>query len=352
MIELPKSLDPEQRRKFWNNPEGKTAVILLFILALGAVTFLPQIMAIFALAMKNAFIGVVSLFGTIMLLSVPLTQKGRFMLKIMIRKLTNAFVKIFPVDILKQHIANLASDIFAIEDQIGLLKGVMMGLQRNMKEQKNQFVRLMDTASYAKKKGSNLQAQVKARQASRLNESNMKIDELYKRLEKLMRVLKKYHEIAKIMKEDLEFDVDLIIKEREAVLAGHAAMVKAMNIIGGRGQLQEMFDMAMQNVLDDVNRRIGEISSFVDMSGDVIAAVNMEQGMVNERGLAMLEEWEQKGEAMLLGEEKPKLLSAATDPGQILNLNEPLFAGSQPEEIAARRTVPAKFQTFLDTGNN
>ena len=163
-----------------------------------------------------------------------------------------------------------------------------------------------------------------------------------------MRVLKQYHKIAKIMKEDLEFDVNLIIEEREAVIAGHSAMVSTMNIIGGRGEMQEMFDMAMEAVVDDVNQKVGEISNFIDMSEDIINAVNLEQGVVDQMALQRLEDWEKKGEAILL-DDKQHLLTAAEDPGQILNLDEPLFTGSTREEVIARRqTSNKKFDSFLE----
>ncbi|OGB61331.1 MAG: hypothetical protein A2Y94_15315 [Caldithrix sp. RBG_13_44_9] len=347
MIELPSSLDPEKRRKFWSNPEGKTAMILLAVLGLAALTFWSFLVPFVLTMLQQTLSAILTLAAIIILVTLPFNRKFRFFLKVMVRKLTNLFVKIFPVDILKQHISNLAKGIGNIEEQIGILRGVMTGLQRKTTEQKDQYINLMNTASFAKKSGEELQAQIKARQATKLEQSRMKIDELYTRLEKLMRVLKQYHKIAKIMKEDLEFDVNLLIEERDAVIAGHSAMVNAMNIIGGRGELQEMFDMAMEGVVQDVNRRMGEISNFIDMSEDIINSVNLEQGMVDQMGLQKLEEWEQKGEAILLSDKK-QLLQAAEDPSQVLDLNEPLFPGSTKEEVAARQKKTDKFKSFLN----
>jgi hypothetical protein len=347
MIELPSSLDPEKRRKFWSNPEGKTAILILVVLGLAVLTFWGHIVPFILTMLQQTLSAILTLAAIIIIVTLPFNKKFRFFLKVLMRKITNIFVKIFPVDILKQHISNLSKGIRTIEDQVGILRGVMTGLQRKMAEQKDQYINLMNTASYAQKKGEKLQAQVKARQATRLEQSRMKIDELYTRLEKLMRVLKQYHKIAKIMKEDLEFDVNLLIEEREAVIAGHSAMVNAMNVIGGRSELQEMFDMAMEEVVQDVNRRMGEIANFIDMSEDIINSVNLEQGMVDQMALQRLEEWEQKGEAILL-EDKQKLLSAAEDPNQILNLDEPLFTGSSKEEVEARQKKPDKFKEFLN----
>ena len=347
MIELPSSLDPEKRRKFWANPEGKTTIVILAILGLAGLTFWHYLVPFVLTMLQQTLSAILTLAVIIAIVTLPFNKKFRFFLKVMMRKLTNVFVKIFPVDILKQHISNLSKGIIAIEDQLGILRGVMTGLQRKISEQKDQYVNLMNTASYAQKKGEKLQAQIKARQATRLEQSRMKIDELYTRLEKLMRVLKQYHKIAKIMKEDLEFDVNLLIEEREAVIAGHSAMVNAMNVIGGRGELQEMFDMAMEEVVQDVNRRMGEISNFIDMSEDIISSVNLEQGMVDQVALQRLEEWEQKGEAILL-DDKKQLLSAAEDPSQVLDINEPLFQGSTKEEVEARRKKSDKFKSFLN----
>ena len=65
---------------------------------------------------------------------------------------------------------------------------------------------------------------LKTRKAGRLQESNMRLEDLYKRMEALYRILNKMQETSYVMAEDLKDQVAVKETERTAIMASHSAM--------------------------------------------------------------------------------------------------------------------------------
>ena len=143
---------------------------------------------------------------------------------------------------------------------------------------------------------------LKSRKAGRLKESNMRLEDLYKKMEVLYRVLSKMYENSEILKEDIADQVEVKEQERKAIHASHSAMKSAMNIISGNTDARYMFDMALEAIADDVSEKVGEMERFMDMSSNFMESVDLRNGVFEEEGLAMLEEWEKKGVSKILGD--------------------------------------------------
>jgi hypothetical protein len=56
----------------------------------------------------------------------------------------------------------------------------------------------------------------------------------------------------------------------------------------------------MEAVADDVASKVGEMERFMEMSSSFMESVDLKNGIFEEEGLKMLEEWEQKSTLMLL----------------------------------------------------
>ena len=150
---------------------------------------------------------------------------------------------------------------------------------------------------------------LKSRKAGRLKESNMKLDELYKRMEILYRVLTKMYDNSEIMLEDIEDQVMVKDQERKAIKSSHSAMKSAMNIISGNNDKKEMFDRALEAIADDVSMKIGEMERFMDMSSNFMDSIDLQNGIFEEEGLELLEKWEKEGVSLILGNEKDLLVN-------------------------------------------
>jgi hypothetical protein len=165
---------------------------------------------------------------------------------------------------------------------------------------------------------------LKSRKAGRLKESNVKLEDLYKRMEVLYRVLTKMYENSQILAEDIKDQVDVKEQERKAIHASHSAMNSAMSIISGDPDKRAMFDMAMEAVTEDVASKVGEMERFMEVSANFMSSIDLQQGVFEEDGLKMLEKWEKESTSLLLGDEKSHLLLEAEDDGNVLDLNAPI----------------------------
>ena len=159
----------------------------------------------------------------------------------------------------------------------------------------------------------------------------MKLDDLYKRMEVLYRVLTKMYENSEIMLEDLKDQVVVKEQEYKAIKASHSAMRSAMNILSGNSDKKYMYDMALEAMADDVGQKVGEMERFMDMSKNFMDGIDLQNGVFEEEGLAMLEKWEKEGVSALLGGDKGKIIAKANNPSDVLDLNAPVQLPTKAE---------------------
>lgn len=143
-----------------------------------------------------------------------------------------------------------------------------------------------------------------SRKAARLKESNVKYTALHKKMGVLYKVLSKMYTNSEILLEDTEDQVKVKEQERDAIRAGHSAMSSAMSIIKGDTDKRAMFDQAMESIADDVSNKVGEMERFMEMSSDFMDSVDLQNGVFEEKGLKMLEEYEKQSTLLLLGGEE------------------------------------------------
>lgn len=315
-------------RSFWQRPEGKTgALVLALILAaviLGAINLWPIIVGAFSSGIGLAVI----LISLGLVLYMALDPKMRnliwYFYKKSMRWITGIFVKIDPISILKTYISDLKDNVKKMHRQIAQLRGQMHQLQEIIYNNNKNIQANIEQASEARERDKRNVMILKTRKAGRLKDSNMRLEDMYNRMEILYRVLRRMYENSEILLEDLKDQVFLKDQERKAILASHTAMRSAMDVVKGDGDKKEMFDRALEAVADDVSQKVGEMEEFMLMSEDFMNSIDIQNGVFEEKGLQLLEKWEQESDSLLLGEEKDDLLLSASNDQDVLDLNEPL----------------------------
>jgi len=232
-----------------------------------------------------------------------------YMYKSFMRWITGLFILIDPIGILKSYIDDLKDNLKKMNKQIAVLKGQMRRLQQIMNENKKNINNNLKLASAAKEKDKKGIMILKSRKAGRLRESNLKLDELYRKMEILYRVLTKMYENSEILVEDIEDQVMVKEQERKAIRASHSAMKSAMNIISGNNDKKEMFDRALEAIADDVSMKIGEMERFMEMSNGFMDSIDLQNGIFEEEGLELLDKWEKEGVSLILGNQKDLLVN-------------------------------------------
>ena len=299
-------------KSFWKRPEGVTGLLFIAAIIAGSgyalVNGLPAI-----LAFASSTLGLVA---TVMALGAivyfALDSKARYLLwymyKSTMRWITGLFVQIDPIGILKSYVEDLEDNLKKMKRQIIKIRGQMHRLKEVIQNNKKEISSNLNQASAAKQSEHKAQVILKSRKAGRLKESNLKLTDLYKKMEILYRVLMKMYDNSDILKEDVTDQVEIKEQEFKAIKASHSAMNSAMDIIRGDSSKREVFEMALESIADDVSNKVGEMEQFMELSENFMSSIDLQNGVFEEEGLKMLEKWEKGGVSLILGGEKEQLL--------------------------------------------
>ena len=314
-------------KSFWKRPEGVTgAIFLIAILAGLGILFFTYLPILVELARNVLYLTlmIVAAAGLLYMVFDPrMRNLVWYSYKSVMRWLTGVFVTIDPIGILKNYVEDLEDNLAKMRKQIGILRGQMRKMQTLVEENNKEIESNMRLASAARDAGKEQQMLLASRKAARLQETNEKYTVLHQKMEVLYRILNKMHNNAEVLLEDTRDQVKVKEQERKAIRTSHSAMRSAMSVISGDPDKRAMFDMAMEAIADDVANKVGEMERFMEMSASFMDSVDLQNGIFEEQGMKMLEEWEKKS-TLLLMEGSPK---AAKD--DFLDLNTPI---ARPEE--------------------
>jgi len=297
---MPETPMSDKVKSFWDKKEGKTGMIFAAggIFA-GLLIMMHYGPALVAAAQNTAILGLyVGAFVAVgaLLMNKRFTTLCSFMFQSTMRWITSWFITVDPIGILKEYVEDLKASHAKMDEQIGKLRGVIAGLNRTIKENNESMQNNMNLASQARNRLNNsnstedinrMKAQVmlKSRKAGRLKDSNRTFQELRNKIEMIYRVLSKMYTNCGVLIEDTEDSVKMKEIEWKTTRAAHMEV--------------------SQNFLD---------------------GVDLQNGVFEEKGLEMLEKWEQDADAWLLGGEKEQIISDSSNPNNILNVDIPLVA--------------------------
>jgi len=327
-----------KKKSFWKRPEGKTGLVFIVALLIGggilASTFLSLLISF--ITSTVGMIVTLLVLGVIIFTAIDPKARGLvgYMYKSVMRWITGLFIQIDPIGILKNYVDDLKDNLKKMNRQITQLRGQMHKLKEMIINNKKEIDNNLNLASKARDNNNNAVMVLKSRKAGRLKESTVRLEDLYKKMEVLYRVLGKMYENSQIMKEDIADQVEVKEQERKAILASNSAMKSAMNIISGNRDKKEMFDRALEAVADDVSQKVGEMEQFMEVSQGFMQSLDLKNGIFEEEGLKMLEKWENEGMSILLGDDKERLLVQANNDEDVLDLGAPI---ATPEMATNRK---------------
>lgn len=289
-------------KSFWQRPEGVTGALFMAAIV-GLIGY-----AAYMLPWATILASTVYLVATVAVLAAVLYMvfdpKMRnliwYMYKSVMRGITGIFVNIDPIGILKSYVEDLQDNLAKMSSQIGNLKGQIRKISTLMSDNEREMQNQMALASRAKATGKDQQVILSSRKAARLRDTNAKYKALHDKMQIMYRILDKMYKNSEILLEDTKDQVKLKEQERKAIRASHSAMKSAMNVMSGDPDKRAMFDAAIENIADDVANKVGEMERFMEMSANFMDSVDLQNGVFEEQGLAMLEEWEKKSSLMLL----------------------------------------------------
>ena len=315
-------------KSFWERPEGTTGLFVLAAMIAGGAFFLYTYAARLAELAQDTFYLGGMLISLAMIIYVILDPKMRnligFAYKSVMRYITSIFVNMDPIGVLKSYIASLEASLVKMDKQINQLRGQMHKLKELIVTNQKDIQTNLRDATKARDSEKEAQMILKTRKAGRLQESNVRLDDLYKRMESLYRILTKMRDASYIMSEDLKDQIFVKETERKAIMASHSAMNSAMSILKGDPDKRVMFDMALEAIANDVSSKVGEMEQFMSMSDKIMKGIDLQNGIFEEDGLKMLDEWEKKSQSLLLGTATKDELVLKNKAEETLDLNSPI----------------------------
>lgn len=315
-------------KSFWQRPEGTTGTIFMVAGLLGGGYLLYKMLPTLIALAENTLYFILLLVAIACILYIIFDPKMRtlvwYMYKSIMRTITGWFVQIDPIGILQSYVEDIKDNLKKMNTQISNLRGQMYKLSEIIDSNKRQINSNLSLAEKAKESEKRNVMILQSRKAGRLQESNMRLEDLYKKMEILYRVLSKMYENSSILAEDLQDQVQVKKQERAAILASHSAMQSAMAIMSGNSDKRQMFDMALEAVADDVSKKVGEMERFMDLSHNFMDSIDLQNGVFEEEGMKLLDRWEKEGESFLLGDQKQTILDDANNDTNMIDLSQPV----------------------------
>lgn len=308
-------LPSTETKPFWEKPEGKGAKVITALAIIGAGIGLYVALP-FILSMLMNLYAVLALLGGLFVVTYLLADpRFRNLLwygyKMAMKGLVSAFVVINPIAIAKTYISSLKDKRAAMHKQLDILKGQIIKLQRIISENKSSINENLSVAEKARginDKKAQAVMTLKTNKAGRLKVSNLKFETMLLKMESLYKLLTEMEYYSGIMIEDLSDEVQMKEMEYSTIKAAHSVMQSAKDIISGGTVEKELFEEAMYRIVDDIDFKVGEMERFMEISETFMTTVDLENGVYQEDGLKMLDEWMEKGPTFIFGD-KEKLQS-------------------------------------------
>jgi len=305
-------------KSFWERPEGTTGMLALGAGAVGLFFAAPALLAFMStmVALLGQTIALVAL-GVVLflMLNVIFNKKVqtlvRYAFKSAMRKVTQAFVEIDPIGIMKNYVEELVGKREVMAGSRDKLKGQITVLSRQIDANTSDYENSMARAAIANKNQNAGQFKVAANNAGRMEKLNKdSLVPLLSQLQLHLRAIDKYYEVTGTVIDDLRNEVKAREIERKMILASHTAMRAAKAILSGGTDAKELFDQAMEFVVEDFGMKMGEIDSFIENSKGFVEGLDMQNGVYEADALKKLQVWEAKADSILLGNGKAQLLES------------------------------------------
>lgn len=313
-------------KSFWERPEGTTGMVAIGLGVLALYFSLDFLIGLFDKIIKLLGQGIaIAVLGAILFGFIMIVTNSKFQtliaygFKSIMRKITGAFVEIDPIGIMKSYIDDLKSKRAIMEQSIEKLRGQVTVCKNQVQSNDLEYEKQMSKAKVAQDKQMSSAFTVASRQAGRLEKLNKEsLRPLLLQMEVHLKALLKYYEVTGTVIDDLNNEVKAQEIQRRMILESHSAMSTAKKILMGGTDQKELFDQAMEYVVNDYGMKMGEIENFIENSKGFVEGLDLQNGVYEADALKKLQEWENRADSILLGNQKQQILEQSIN-NSVLN---------------------------------
>jgi len=315
------SQDDHSKRSYWSKPEGITS--LLFLGGLGAFgLYYWNKLAAFLIDVTQNTLYLGFLLAVLAVLVFLFTSKDVrtavfFLFKTLMRKITGLIIKLDPIAIMKIYIDDLKEKREKMQGQINILAGQLVKLNKkiteNNEEIKQKFAEANKASQMTDRPGMKETASLATIEGAGLQEMNEKLFPLQRNMKTILEFMEKVNKSADYIIKETEIKVKLKEAEYRIVKESSNALRTAVSIFKGNPDKKFYFDESMEYIQDDMSLKLGEMKRAMDLSLDFINGVDVQNGILSDKGQAMLEAYN-KGDFKLIQLDSPGPSSRSIDP--------------------------------------
>jgi len=315
------SQDDHSKRSYWSKPEGITS--LLFLGGLGAFgLYYWNKLAAFLIDVTQNTLYLGFLLAVLAVLVFLFTSKDVrtavfFLFKTLMRKITGLIIKLDPIAIMKIYIDDLKEKREKMQGQINILAGQLVKLNKkiteNNEEIKQKFAEANKASQMTDRPGMKETASLATIEGAGLQEMNEKLFPLQRNMKTILEFMEKVNKSADYIIKETEIKVKLKEAEYRIVKESSNALRTAVSIFKGNPDKKFYFDESMEYIQDDMSLKLGEMKRAMDLSLDFINGVDVQNGILSDKGQAMLEAYN-KGDFKLIQLDSPGPPSRSIDP--------------------------------------
>jgi hypothetical protein len=242
------------------------------------------------------------------------------------RGVTGLFITIDPIGIMESYKEDLSASMEKMGTQIGMLKGQDEKLATIIRKKRAELDHATELAKVARDKGDAAQLRIQSNQMARLEKTVAGYEDMRGKITQLLAVLEKMQKYTKMVFEDLRLDIENRKEARATMQASYGAFSSAMKILKGDPASRAIYDQTVEFLDNDYMDKMGQIRQFMDESGDMISAMELEGDVSQAEALKKLDALEAKTQNLLAGA-SPRALPAASTPSD--------FSAASPAKSAA-----------------
>ena len=321
-----------EKRSFWSRPEGVLGMIVLAGVAGLGLVYFNQVLEFLIRATSN-ILELSLLLGALGVLIFLFTSRDVrtavfFLFKSLMRSLTGTVIQLNPIAIMKIYVQDLKDKRQKMTGQIDTLAGQLVKLNKKINENneasKQKFAEANKANSMNDKPGMREAAQLATIEGAGLQEMNEKLAPLQRNMKTVLAFMEKVNQSADYIIKETEIKVRLKETEYQIVKESSNALKTAVSIFKGDPDKRFYFEQSMEYIQDDMSNKLGEMKRAMDLSMDFINGVDIQNGILSDKGEALLEAYN-KGEFKMVQLDSPTVNPITSPiPGQ---LNPPKDAG-------------------------
>ncbi len=299
----------------WQQPEKVAGWVFVAGLAGAGVYFWGAILPFLVDVVFNTVklgIGLGVLFGLFLLATNKRIKAGLWYAgQRIFRTAAGIFVNTDPIGIMEDYIRNTEKEARQMDAEVGHIEAAHELVKRKLdanQQQMREYLALADSATRQQERDA---AESYASRAAQLQDYSQRLQPMLTTTQNVSLVMRQILKAALRQIDNSKFKVNLLKDEYALVKRTSSGMRAAMNILRGDPDKKYFFDLATDRVAQDMAQQLGQIKQAMRYSQEFVKEMDIQNGVMSEKGQRLLEKY-QKGEFSALLEQEPPVRMSTT----------------------------------------